>query len=92
MNFKAVHLLKHLDIQLYDRKNIFFSKFVHAIRENLTNDRITQNDKHDSQKILAGFIINFFSHKIELIEQARKNFRPQIRDDETVLAEQSDYV
>ena len=30
-----------------------FLKFLHAIRENLTNDQITQNVKHDSQKILA---------------------------------------
>ena len=34
----------------------------------------------------------YFSHNIDLIEQARKFFRPQSTDDETVLAEQSDYV
>ena len=34
----------------------------------------------------------FFSHNIDLIEQARKNFRLQSLDDDTVLAEQSDYV
>ena len=44
------------------------------------------------KKILALLIINYFSHNIDLIEQARKNFRPQNTDDETVLAEQSDYV
>ena len=37
------------------------------------------------------FIINYFCHKIDLIEQARKNFRPRNTDDETVLAEQSYY-
>ena len=67
-------------------------KFLIAIRENLTNDQITQNVKHGLQKILARFIIDYFSHNIDLIEQARKNFRPQSTDDETVLAEQSDYV
>ena len=68
------------------------SKFLNAIRENLTNDQITQNVKHELQKILAWFIIDYFSHNIDLIEQARKNFRPQSTDDETVLAEQSGYV
>ena len=44
------------------------------------------------KKILAWFIIDYFSHKFDLIEQARKHFRPQSTDDENVLAEQSDYV
>ena len=44
------------------------------------------------KKILAWFIIDYFSHNIELTEQARKKVRPQSTDDETVLAEQSDYV
>ena len=69
-----------------------FSKFLNAIQENLTIDQITQNVKHDLQKFLAWFIIDYFSHNINLIEQARKIFRPQSTDDETVLAEQSDYV
>ena len=37
-------------------------------------------------------IIDYFGHNIDLIERARKNFRPQSTDDENVLAEQSDYV
>ena len=37
-------------------------------------------------------IIDSFSHNLDLIEQARKNFQPQNTDDKTVLAEQSDYV
>ena len=69
-----------------------FSKILIAIWENLTNDQITQNVKHDSQKILAWFIIDYFSHNVDLKEQARKTFRPQSTADETVLAEQSDYV
>ena len=69
-----------------------FSKFLNTIRENLTNDQTTQNVQHDLQKILVWFIIGFFSHNTDLIEQVRKNFRPQSTDDETVLAEQSDYV
>ena len=44
------------------------------------------------KKILVWFIIDCFNHNIDLIEQARKNFRPQNTDDKTVLAEQSDYV
>ena len=69
-----------------------FSNFLNAIREILTKNEITEHVKHDLQKILAWFIIDYFSHNIDLIEQARKSFRPQNTDDETVLAEQSDYV
>ena len=38
------------------------------------------------------FIIDYFSHNIDLIAQARKNSRPQSTDDETIQAEQTDYV
>ena len=44
------------------------------------------------QKILAWFIIDYFTHNLDLISQARKNFRPQNTNDDTVIAEQSDYV
>ena len=91
MNLKAIHQLKDLDIQLYDRKYIF-SKFLNAIREDLTKNEITLHVRHDLQKILAWFIIDYFNYNIDLIEQARKIFRPQNTDVETVLAEQSDYV
>ena len=37
------------------------------------------------------FTIDCFTHNIDLIEQARKTFRPQSTNDDTVLAEQSDY-
>ena len=33
-----------------------------------------------------------FTHNIDLISQVRKNFRPQNNNDDTVIAEQSDYV
>ena len=33
-----------------------------------------------------------FHHNLDLISQARKNFRPQNTNDDTVLSEQSDYV
>ena len=38
------------------------------------------------------FIIDYFTHNIDLIEPARKKFKPQSTNDDTVLAEQSDYV
>ena len=44
------------------------------------------------QKILAWFIKDYFTHNLDLISQARKNFRPQNTNDDTVIAEQSDYV
>ena len=44
------------------------------------------------QKILAWFIIDYFTHDIDLISQARKIFRPQNTNDDTVIAKQSDYV
>ena len=71
---------------------VAFSTFLHAIRENFTNNDVSQNTKHDLQKILAWFTIDYFTHNINLIEQARKTFRPQSTKDDTVIAEQSDYV
>ena len=44
------------------------------------------------KKILAWFTFDYFTHNIDLISQARKNFRPQSNNDNTVIAEQSDYV
>ena len=44
------------------------------------------------QSILAWFIIDYFTHNLDLTSQARKNFRPQNTNDDTVIAEQSDYV
>ena len=67
-----------------------FSTFLHIIRKNFTKEDVSQDPKHDLQKILAWFIIDYFTHNLDLISQARKNFRPQ--NDDTVLSEQSDYV
>ena len=69
-----------------------FSAFLNTIREKFSNNEISQNVKHDLQKILAWFIIDYFTHKIDLIAQARKSFRPQSKNDDTVIAEQSDYI
>ena len=70
----------------------FFSKFLNTIRENLTNNDISQNVKQDLQKILAWFIIDYFVHKLDLISLARNNFQPQNLDDETRLADETYYV
>ena len=69
-----------------------FSTFLHIIREKFTKKDVSQNTKHGLQKILAWFIIDYFTHNLDLISQARKNFRPQNTNDDTVLSEQSDYV
>ena len=69
-----------------------FLTFLNIIRENFTNNDVSQNIKHDLQKILAWFIKDYFTHNLDLIAQARKNFRPQSTNDDTVIAEQSDYV
>ena len=69
-----------------------FSTFLHIIKENFTKDDVSQHTKHDLQKILAWFIIDYFTHNLDLISQARKNFRPQDTNDDTALSEQSDYV
>ena len=50
-----------------------FSKFLNAIREDLTSNDLTQYGKHDLQKFLAWLIINYFVHNIDLFAQARKN-------------------
>ena len=69
-----------------------FSTFLHIIKENFTKDDVSQHTKHELQKILAWFIIDYFTHNIDLISQARKNFRPQNPNDDTAITEQSDYV
>ena len=61
---------------------IFF-KYLNAFRENLTINDFSQNDKHDLQKILAWFIIDKFTHNLDLFSQARKIFRPQNLTDDT---------
>ena len=41
---------------------------------------------------MAWFIIDCFTHNIDLISQSRKNFRLQNSTDDNVIAEQSDFV
>ena len=41
---------------------------------------------------MAWFIIDYFTHNIDLISEARKNFRAQNSNDDTAITEQSDYV
>ena len=67
---------------------MFFSKFLNAIRENLTSDEKFQSVNHDLQKLLPWFMIDNFVHNIDLIALSRKSFRPQNSDDETVLEKQ----
>ena len=69
-----------------------FSKFFNAIRGDLKSNDITQHVKHDLQKLLALFIIDYFSHKIDFFCTSKKIFRTQSIDEETVLAEQSDCI
>ena len=69
-----------------------FSLFLHIIKETFTKDDVSQHTKHDLQKILAWFLKDYFTHNLDLISQARKNFRPQNPNDDTAITEQSDYV
>ena len=46
-----------------------FSTVLHIIRENFTKDDVSQNTKHDLQKILEWFIIDYFTHNLDLISQ-----------------------
>ena len=69
-----------------------FSTFLHIIKKNFTKDDVSLHTKLDSQKMLAWFIIDYFTHNLDLISQARKNFRPQNSNDYTAITEQSDYI
>ena len=80
---------KHTKIR---NKITVFSIFLPIIREIFTNNDVSQSTKHDLQKILACFIIDYFTHNLDLISQAGKNFRTQNTNDDTVFAEQTDYV
>ena len=41
---------------------------------------------------MAWFIIDYFTHNLDLISQAREHFRPQNPNDDTAITEQPDYV
>ena len=74
----AIPFFRHTFVR---QEIISFSEILNAIRETFTSNDVSQNLKHDLQKILAWFIIDYFSHSIDLISLARKSFRPQNTDD-----------
>ena len=41
-----------------------FSEFLKTSRENLTSNEVSQNVKHELQKVLAWFIIDYFTHEL----------------------------
>ena len=88
-NISPTETSKHTKVR---HEITIFSTFLHIIKENFTKDEVSQLTKHDLQKILAWFTIDYFTHNIDLISQARKNFRPQNSNDDTAITEQSDYV
>ena len=88
-NVSPTETSKHIKVR---HEITLFSTFLHIIKENFTKDEVSQHAKHDLQKILAWFIIDYFTHNIDLISQARKNFRPQNSNDDTAITEQSDYI
>ena len=88
-NVSPTETSKHIRVR---HEISLLSSFLNIIKENFTKDEVSQHTKHDLQKILAWFIIDYFTHNIDLISQARKNFRPQNSNDDTAITEQSDYV
>ena len=56
----------------------------------LTSNEISH--EHDLKKILALFTIDYFVHNIDLLALSGTKCRPQNSDDETVLADEIDYV
>ena len=88
-NISPTETSKHTKVR---QEITLFPTFLHIIKENFPKDEVSQHTKHDLQKILAWFIIDYFTHNIDLISQARKNFRPQNPNDDIAITEQSDYV
>ena len=88
-NISPTETSKHTKVR---QEITLLSSFLHIIKENFTKDEVSQHTKHDLQKILAWFIIDYFTNNIDLISQARKNFRPQNPNNDTAITEQSDYV
>ena len=88
-NVSPTETSKHIRVR---HEITLLSSFLNIIKENFTKDDVSQHTKHDLQKILAWFIIDYFTHNLDLISQARKNFRPQNSNDDTAITEQSDYV
>ena len=55
------------------QENYLFSKFLDTIRENLVSTDISQKMKHDIQRMLDWFIIDYFVHKIEINSASKKD-------------------
>ena len=88
-NISPTETSKHTKVR---HEITLFSTFLHIIKENFTKDEVSHLTKHDLQKVLAWFTIDYFTHNKDLISQARKNFRPQNSNNDTAITEQSDYV
>ena len=88
-NVSPTETSKHIRVR---HEITLLSSFLNIIKENFTKEEVSSHTKHDLQKILAWFIIDYFTHNIDLISQARKSFRPQNSNDDTAITEQSDYV
>ena len=89
-NVSPTETSKHIRVR---HEITLLSSFVNIIKENfIKKEEVSPHTKHDLQKILAWFIIDYFTHNIDLISQARKNFRPQNSNNDTAITEQSDYV
>ena len=88
-NVSPTETSKHIRVR---HEITLLSNFLNIIKENFSKDDVSQHTKHDLQKILAWFLIDYFTHNLDLISQARKNFRPQNSNDDTAITEQSDYV
>ena len=48
-----------------------FSTFLNIIRENFTKEDVSQNPKHDLQKILAWFTIVYFTHRFNFTSKKK---------------------
>ena len=82
------------NISTYNSKtrNQSFLAILFFIRGRFTDADISLIVKLDLQRNVAWFIGDYFVHTVNLISTARKSFRPQTPNAETILADQTDYV
>ena len=73
----SLHAVVKQEINLY-------SQFLDSIRKTLTDNEISQIVEVDLQRIVTWFIIDYFVLNLDLLSTARKSFRPQTSDDETI--------
>ena len=88
IHFKRITTQTSRHAKLRQEINLFL-QFSDSIRTTLIDNEKTQVVKVDLQRFLAWFIIIYFQHNLCLISTARKNFRLQISDKETILPEQN---